>query len=211
VAMRLGVPHPTILDYLLAADDDGATVHPFLVEHSCGIRALLGPPKPLSVTGRTLETERLTGIIRQLERDGTQFIVVDLAADLGPVTTTVLDQVHDIYVVIRAAATGVQDAYRTTEALRRLGFGHKLRYVVNRARGRFDLDEVMGDLGGRVIVTVPDDPRIEAAENAHRLVALDGGGPAATAIARLAADVYPALRAGRGRRRLGLWERLRRG
>src|SRR5438270_565668 len=29
VAMRLGVPHPTILDYLLAADDDGATVHPF--------------------------------------------------------------------------------------------------------------------------------------------------------------------------------------
>ncbi|HEX6492034.1 MAG TPA: hypothetical protein VF112_00910, partial [Candidatus Dormibacteraeota bacterium] len=89
--------------------------------------------------------------------------------------------------------------------------GAKLRYVVNRARPGIDLDEVMGDLGGRITATVPFDPRIEEAENAHRIAALEGGGPAAAAIAGLAAQVYPALGAPSARRRLWPFGRRRAG
>lgn len=206
VAMRLGVPQPTILDYLLDAGDDPAGVERYLVRHTSGLRVLLGPPKPLGQSGPGLEPARVAEIVHQLERDGAHFIVFDIGADLGAVTTWVLTAVHDIYVVIRPTASGIQDAYRSTEALRRLGLGHKLRYVVNRVRGSLDVDEVMADLGGRIAATIPDDPRVEDAENRHRQVCLSGQGPAAAAIARLAADLYPSL-AGPVRR--GRFGRLR--
>ena len=207
VAMRLGVPQPTILDYLLDGGEDPAAVRRYLVRHPSGLRVLLGPPKPLGQSGPGLEPARVAEIVHQLERDGAHFIVIDIGADLGAVTTWVLTAVHDIYVVIRPTASGVQDAYRSTEALRRLGLGHKLRYVVNRVRGPLDVDEVMADLGGRVAATIPDDPRVEDAENRHRQVALDGQGPAAAAIVRLAAEIYPGLR---GPARRGRFSRLRR-
>lgn len=207
MAIRLGVPHPTLLDYLVAADDDPALMGRYMISHPSGLRALLGPPKPLSTT--TLEPAKVAEIIHQLEREGTHFIVCDVGSDLGAITTYVLTAVHDIYVVIRPSATGIQDAYRTTEALRRLGLGAKLRYVVNRTRGPVDLDEVMGDLGGRVVATIPDDSRIEAAENTHRQVSLDGGGAAADAIAHLAAQIYPSLGTRRVRSRFSLFGRRR--
>jgi hypothetical protein len=70
------------------------------------------------------------------------------------------------------------------------------------------MDEVMGDLGGRVSATIPDDSRVEDAENTHRLVCLNGAGPAATAIADLAAQIYPSLST-RRRSRFGLFGRRR--
>jgi MinD-like ATPase involved in chromosome partitioning or flagellar assembly len=119
---------------------------------------------------------------------------MDIGADLGAVTTWVLSAAHDIFLVMAPTASGVQDAYRTTEALRRLGLGHKLRYVVNRARGVPDLSEVMGDLGGRIACVVPEDVTVQDAENHHRIAALESGGPAAAALHDLAALLYPALR-----------------
>jgi len=193
VGIRLGIPHPTILDYLLTADDP-TTLDRFLVPHSSGVRALLGPPKPLGASAApALGPPQVADIIERLERSGTHFIIIDVGADLGMLTTWVLGNVHDIYVVIRPTASGIQDVYRSTEVLRRLGLGHKLRYVVNRARGPLDVGEVMGDLGGHVVATIADDPRVEVAENAHRLVCLDGSGPAAQGILTLARQIYPGL------------------
>ena len=201
VAVRLGIPQPTLWDYLLSGDQGPGSLDRHMVTHPSGARALLGPPKPLG-QGAAVEPARVAEIVHRLECDGTHFLVFDVGADLGAVTTWVLSAAHDIYVVLTPTASGVQDAYRSTEALRRLGLGPKLRYVVNRARPGVDLDEVMGDLGGRIAATIPFDPRIEEAENAHRIAALEGGGPAAAAIAGLAAQVYPALGAPPARRRL---------
>ena len=201
VAVRLGIPQPTLWDYLLSGDQGPGSLDRHMVTHPSGARALLGPPKPLG-QGAVVEPARVAEIVHRLECDGIHFLVFDVGADLGAVTTWVLSAAHDIYVVLTPTASGVQDAYRSTEALRRLGLGAKLRYVVNRARPGVDLDEVMGDLGGRIAATIPFDPRIEEAENAHRIAALEGGGPAAAAIAGLAGQVYPALGAPVARRRL---------
>lgn len=192
VAVRLGIPQPTLWDYLLSGDSGPGSLDRHMVTHPSGARALLGPPKPLT-SGAAVEPARVAEIVHRLECDGTHFLIFDVGADLGAVTTWVLSNVHDIYVVLTPTASGVQDAYRSTEALRRLGLGGKLRYVVNRARPGIDLDEVMGDLGGRIAATIPFDPRIEDAENGHRVAALEGGGGAAAALAGLAAEVYPAL------------------
>ena len=208
VAVRLGIPQPTLWDYLLSGDQGPGALDRHMVTHGSGARALLGPPKPLT-GGTAVEPARVAEIVHRLECDGTHFILFDVGADLGAVTTWVLSAAHDIYVVLTPTASGVQDAYRSTEALRRLGLGSKLRYVVNRARPGIDLDEVMGDLGGRIAASIPFDPRIEEAENGHRIASLDGGGPAAEALAGLAAQVYPALSAPAARRRLRLFGRRR--
>jgi MinD-like ATPase involved in chromosome partitioning or flagellar assembly len=192
VAVRLGIAHPTLGDYL-SSGADPARLDSCMVRHPSGMRALLGPPKPLAGGAGALEPARVAEIVHRLERDGAQFVIVDVSADLGAVTTWVLSAMHDVFVVITPTASGVQDAYRTTEALRRLGLGHKLRYVVNRARSTPDLDEVMGDLGGRIAAVVPYDPAIEDAENHHSITALAGSGPAARALHDLAALLYPSL------------------
>jgi MinD-like ATPase involved in chromosome partitioning or flagellar assembly len=201
VAVRLGIAQPTLSDYI-ARGGDPTHLEACMVRHPTGLRALLGPPKPVASGPTAMEPARVAEVVHRLERDGAQFIVIDVGADLGAVTTWVLSAVHDIYIVITPTASGVQDAYRTTEALRRLGLAHKLRYVVNRARTVPDLSEVMGDLGGRVTATIPYDAAIEDAENNHRIAALDGGSSAANALHDLAASIYPALSATPRRTRL---------
>lgn len=202
VAVRLGIAQPTLSDYL-ARGGDPSQLDACMVRHGTGLRVLLGPPKPVASGPAALEPARVAEIVHRLERDGAHFVVIDVAADLGAVTTWVLSAAHDVFVVITPTAGGVQDAYRTTESLRRLGLGHKLRYVVNRARGGVDLDEVMGDLGGRIAAVIPYDPAVEDAENHHRIAGLDTTGPAALALHELAAQIYPALAPASRRARLG--------
>jgi CO dehydrogenase nickel-insertion accessory protein CooC1 len=105
----------------------------------------------------------------------------------------VVASAHDIFVVLTPTAGGVHDAYRSTEALRRLGLRHRLRYMVNRGRGEPVLAEAMLDLGGTVVAEVPDDPDLEVAEMEHRLLGLEGSGPTAAALRALAATVDPRL------------------
>jgi len=202
VAVRLGIAQPTLSDYL-ARGGDPAHLDACMVRHGTGLRVLLGPPKPVASGPAALEPARVAEIVHRLERDGAHFVVIDVAADLGAVTTWVLSAAHDVFVVITPTAGGVQDAYRTTESLRRLGLGHKLRYVVNRARGGVDLDEVMGDLGGRIAAVIPYDAAVEDAENHHRIAGLDTTGPAAAALHELAAQIYPSLAPSSRRARLG--------
>lgn len=201
VSVRLGIPQPTLADYV-ARGADSAHLDGCMVRHPSGVHALLGMPKPVAGGPGALEPARVAEIVHQLECDGAQFVVIDVTADLDAVTTWVLSAAHDVFVVLTPTASGVQDAYRTTAALRRLGLAQKLRYVVNRARGSVDLDEVMGDLGGRIAAVIPYDPAVEDAENQHRIVALDGGGAAAAALHDLAALLYPTLGSGAPRTRM---------
>jgi MinD-like ATPase involved in chromosome partitioning or flagellar assembly len=204
VSVRLGIPQPSVWDWVVSAGGDTARLDEFMVRHDSGLRALLGPQKPLTTGGLT--PAHVADCVHELERQGTHFIVIDVAADLSEVTQWVLNAVHDIFVVITPTASGVQDAYRSAEALRRMGLRHKLRYVVNRSRGALDLSETMADLGGRISAEIPYDTRVEDAENAHRLVCGEAG-PAAQGISRLAQQLYPGIAPLRSRRRLGWWRR----
>ena len=93
--------------------------------------------------------------------EGFDLVVLDVCPGAeSPLTTTAICACDDVFVVVVPTAGGVQDAYRSTEALRRLGLRHQLRYIVNRSRPGTDLSEPMADLGGQVIGDIPDDEAV---------------------------------------------------
>jgi MinD-like ATPase involved in chromosome partitioning or flagellar assembly len=189
--IRLGMPAPT--EWGLA---DGGPVGPEVERlqavHRSGLVVLPGPARllPPGCCDRADVVHRLGAAVDELERRGCDTIVFDVAGDLSALTRWALQSAHDIFVVLTPTAGGVHDAYRSAEALGRLGLRHRLRYVINRsAGGAAALGEAMADLGGAVVAEIPDDPELERAEMDHRLVGLERTGPTAAALRALAATV----------------------
>ncbi len=192
VAIRLGTPERTLLDFALAPPDDRSVID-FMATHASGARVLLGPQRAVNPEW-PVTPALLREVLRDLDMEGFDLVVLDVCPDLNPLTTTALCACDDVFIVVVPTAGGVHDAYRSTEALRRLGLRQQLRYIVNRSRPGTDLSEPMADLGGQLIGDIPDDDAVVTAENAHRLVGLDETGPAAIALRRLARRVGSELR-----------------
>ena len=159
-----------------------------MVTHTSGARVLLGPQSAVNPEW-PVTPALVREVLRELDMEGFDLVVLDVSPELSPLNTTAICACDDVFVVVVPTAGGVQDAYRSTEALRRLGLRHQLRYIVNRSRPESDLSEPMADLGGQVIGDIPNDESVVTAENAHRLVGLDGSTPAAIALRRLARRV----------------------
>jgi MinD-like ATPase involved in chromosome partitioning or flagellar assembly len=192
VAVRLGSPAQTLLDFALAPPDDRRVID-FMVAHSSGAQVLLGPQRAVNPEW-PVTPALLREVLRELDMEGFDLVVLDVSPELSPLNTTALCACDDVFVVVVPTAGGVQDAYRSTEALRRLGLRHQLRYIVNRSRPETDLSEPMADLGGQLIAEIPDDESVITAENTHRLVGLEESAPAAIALRRLARRVASELR-----------------
>jgi len=192
VAIRLGAPERTLLDYALAPPEDRSVID-FMITHASGARVLLGPQSAVNPEW-PVTPALLREVLRELDMEGFDLVVLDVCPELNPLTTTAICACDDVFIVVVPTAGGVHDAHRSTEALRRLGLRHQLRYIVNRSRPGTDLSEPMADLGGQLIGDIPDDDAVVTAENAHRLVGLDETGPAAIALRRLARRVGSELR-----------------
>ena len=192
IAVRLGAPERTLLEYALTPPEERSVVD-FMIGHASGARILLGPQRAVHPEW-PVTPALLREALRELDMEGFDIVVLDVCAELNPLTTTALCACDDVFIVVVPTAGGVQDAYRSTEALRRLGLRHQLRYIVNRSRPGTDLSEPMADLGGQVIGDIPDDEAVINAENAHRLIGLEESGPAAIALRRLARRVGSELR-----------------
>ena len=134
--LRLGVSAPTDWD-LAETDIAGPAVGRLLAVHASGLQVLPGPASllPSDATDRPDVVRRLAAAIAALEARGCDTVVLDVAGDLSALTRWALEDAQDIFVVLTPTAGGIQDAYRSTQALRRLGLRHRLRYVVNRHRG----------------------------------------------------------------------------
>ena len=192
VAVRLGAPDQTVLDFALAPPDE-RRVTDFMVAHASGAHVLLGPQRTVNPEW-PITPALLREVLRELDMEGFDLVVLDVSPELSPLNTTALCACDDVFVVVVPTAGGVQDAYRSTEALRRLGLRHQLRYIVNRSRPETDLSEPMADLGGQLIGEIPNDELVINAENTHSLVGLEESAPAAIALRRLARRVASELR-----------------
>ncbi len=191
VGIRLGTPERTILDFALAPPEDRSVID-FMVTHSSGARVLLGPQNAVNPEW-PVTPALVREVLRELDMEGFDLVVLDVCPEVNPLTTTAICACDDVFVVVVPTAGGVHDAYRSTEALRRLGLRHQLRYIINRSRSGTDLSEPMADLGGQVIGDIPDDEAVVTAENAHHLLGLEDSGPAAIALRRLARRVSSEL------------------
>jgi MinD-like ATPase involved in chromosome partitioning or flagellar assembly len=183
IGMRLGITHLTAMDFALAPLDDRRVLD-FMATHPSGVEVLLGTSDPTS-SDWPLNEDLVREVLREVDVEGIDVVITDISAHLSPLARAVLSSADDVFVVVTATTSGVQDAYRTTETLRRIGIRHQLRYVLNRARSGVDFGIAMADLGGQLIGEIPEDRRVVDAENRHQLVA-GSGGEAAMALHRLA-------------------------
>ncbi len=195
VSVRLGLAQPTVLDYLTALGVEPPRVIDYLVRHDAsGLSVLLGPPKCLTGTGPlAFGVSQAAEILASLKAEGYQYIFVDVGPTLTDLVTFVLQTADHIYYIVTPTAGSIQDLYRGVEALRRVGLGPKLRYVVNKVRRAMDFSEPMGDLGGCIEAEIPYDQAFETAENRHQPCGLSTSGETQRALLELAATIYPAL------------------
>jgi len=111
---------------------------------------------------------------------------MDLGGCLVPATAAVLRGATDVFIVAVPTLSGARDAYRSVAAVRRcVRPDARLGLVVNRSTGEIDLGEVAGDLRVPIVAEIPEDAELAAAENARRVVALDGHGGAAASLRQL--------------------------
>jgi MinD-like ATPase involved in chromosome partitioning or flagellar assembly len=210
VSVRLGLAQPTVLDYLTALGVEPPRVVDYLIRHDAsGLSVLLGPPKCLTGTGPlAFGVSQAAEILASLKAEGYQYIFVDVGPTLTDLVTFVLEAADHIYYIVTPTAGSIQDLYRGVEALRRVGLGPKLRYVVNKVRRPMDFSEPMGDLDGCIEAEIPYDQAFETAENRHQPCGLSSSGETQRALLELAATIYPALtlpEAGAGRLRRFAW------
>lgn len=191
LAVRLGLAHPGLMDFALAAPDE-RHIRDYLIAHGSGVQVLLGASR-VSNPEWPVTAPLLREILRELDLEGVDVVVMDVSADLNGVTRAALNSSDDVFVVVVPTASGVQDAYRTTEQLRHAGLRHRLRYVVNRATRDADISVTIADLAGELVAEIPEDAALAAAENSHRLVGVDGAGDAARALQRLARRIRSEL------------------
>ena len=197
VSSRLGLAQPTMLDYVsdMAAVGSDPDPRDYLVRHqTSGLDVFLGPSKCLSGDRAALVgIPQAAHILSALRAEGYHFILIDLGAAVDDLATYLLEATTLIYCVVTPTAGSVQALYRGVEVLRRLGLGSKLRYVANKMREGYSLNEPMGDLAGTLAARIPFDPGFDLAENRHQPLALSSDGPAQRAVVSLAASIYPAL------------------
>jgi MinD-like ATPase involved in chromosome partitioning or flagellar assembly len=189
-SIRLGVPLRTDWAEALAAEPRSGAAARLLAGHWTGLWVAPGPAAVLVDVDRSADlVGGVAALVGGIERMGVGAVVLDIPAGLGPITRWALEAADDVVVVATPTAGGIQDAYRSTEALRRLGLGHKLRHVVNRGDGGDALAEAVSDLGATILAEIPDDPLLERAEAEHRLVGVEGMGTAGGALRALAAAI----------------------
>ena len=183
VAMRLGIVHKGLEEFAGAAIEHRRAAD-FMTRHETGLRVLVDAGNQRQAAwpyNRDLARE----LLREMDMEGIDVVVCDVASQLCELTAEVLVSADDVFVVFSPTVSGVQDAYRTTEALRRIGLRHQLRYVLNRVGAHADVGETMRDLDGEVVAEIPEDAAAQASEDAHGRIA-DSTGPAAASLQRFA-------------------------
>ncbi|MEO6795912.1 MAG: AAA family ATPase [Candidatus Dormibacter sp.] len=197
VSARLGLAQPTMLDYVSDVAGIGADPDPsdYILHHQASnLDVLLGPSKCLAGDrSRLVGIPQAAHILSAFRDAGYHFVIIDMGASVGDLETYLLEAAHRIYCVVTPTAGSVQSLYRGVEVLRRLGLGEKLRYVANKMREGYNLEEPLGDLGGSLAARIPFDQLFEFAENRLQPIVLWSEGATRNALARLGASIYPAL------------------
>jgi MinD superfamily P-loop ATPase len=170
MCITTGLQGPTLGDLAAASQLDSTMIESALLRHDSGARVMLAGRNAGGEFGSTSTVAR---VLSYLDEQGFDHVVLDVAAGVGDLNSYALQAADEVYYVFDATAPGVYDLYRGVETLRRMGHREKIRYVANRDDG-VDLDEVLGDLRGRLSASVPTSRALAEASESHRLAVLDG-------------------------------------
>ena len=137
VLLNLNPKNKSIIDVVAdpsATDED--LVDTTLINHSTGIKVLLAPPSPEMAELITVDQiRRMMGRLRETN----DFTVVDLWPHFNDVSLALLDMSDVILTVLTLEITNIKNIRLFLEVAEQLGYGDRLKLVLNRADSAFGI------------------------------------------------------------------------
>ncbi len=137
VLLNLNPKNKSIIDVVA---DPGATdeelVDTTLIHHSTGIKVLLAPPSP--EMAELVTVDQIRRMMNRL-RDTNDFTVIDLWPHFNDVTLALLDMSDVILTILTLEITNIKNIRLFLEVAEQLGYGDKLKLVLNRADSAFGI------------------------------------------------------------------------
>jgi pilus assembly protein CpaE len=159
VLLNLNPKNKSIIDVVA---DPGATdedlVDTTLINHSTGIKVLLAPPSP--EMAELITVDQIRRMMSRL-RDTNDFTVVDLWPHFNDVSLALLDMSDVILTILTLEITNIKNIRLFLEVADQLGYGDRLKLVLNRADSAFGIRvaDVENSVGRKIDQQVVSDGR----------------------------------------------------
>ncbi len=159
VLLNLNPKNKSIIDVVAdpsATDED--LVDTTLINHSTGIKVLLAPPSPEMAELITVDQiRRMAGRLRETN----DFTVVDLWPHFNDVSLALLDMSDVILTILTLEITNIKNIRLFLEVAEQLGYGDRLKLVLNRADSAFGIRvaDVENSVGRKIDHQVVSDGR----------------------------------------------------
>jgi pilus assembly protein CpaE len=159
VLLNLNPKNKSIIDVVA---DPGATdedlVDTTLINHSTGIKVLLAPPSP--EMAELITVDQIRRMMSRL-RDTNDFTVVDLWPHFNDVSLALLDMSDVILTILTLEITNIKNIRLFLEVADQLGYGDRLKLVLNRADSAFGIRvaDVENSVGRKIDHQVVSDGR----------------------------------------------------
>jgi len=159
VLLNLNPKNKSIIDVVAdptTTDED--LVDTTLINHSTGIKVLLAPPSPEMAELITVDQiRRMMGRLR----DTNDYTVVDLWPHFNDVSLALLDMSDVILTVLTLEITNIKNIRLFLEVAEQLGYGDRLKLVLNRADSAFGIRvaDVENSVGRKIDHQVVSDGR----------------------------------------------------
>jgi pilus assembly protein CpaE len=159
VLLNLNPKNKSIIDVVA---DPGATdedlVDTTLINHSTGIKVLLAPPSP--EMAELITVDQIRRMMTRL-RDTNDYTIVDLWPHFNDVSLALLDMSDVILTILTLEITNIKNIRLFLEVADQLGYGDRLKLVLNRADSAFGIRvaDVENSVGRKIDHQVVSDGR----------------------------------------------------
>jgi len=159
VLLNLNPKNKSIIDVVAdptATDED--LVDTTLINHSTGIKVLLAPPSP--EMAELVTVDQIRRMMHRL-RETNDFTVVDLWPHFNDVSLALLDMSDVILTILTLEITNIKNIRLFLEVAEQLGYGDRLKLVLNRADSAFGIRvaDVESSVGRKIDHQVVSDGR----------------------------------------------------
>ena len=159
VLLNLNPKNKSIIDVVSdpsATDED--LVDTTLINHSTGIKVLLAPPSP--EMAELITVDQIRRMMSRL-RDTNDFTIVDLWPHFNDVSLALLDMSDVILTILTLEITNIKNIRLFLEVAEQLGYGDRLKLVLNRADSAFGIRvaDVENSVGRKIDHQVVSDGR----------------------------------------------------
>jgi pilus assembly protein CpaE len=159
VLLNLNPKNKSIIDVVAdPSSTDEDLVDTTLINHSTGIKVLLAPPSP--EMAELITVDQIRRMMNRL-RETNDFTVVDLWPHFNDVSLALLDMSDVILTILTLEITNIKNIRLFLEVAEQLGYGDRLKLVLNRADSAFGIRvaDVENSVGRKIDHQVVSDGR----------------------------------------------------